>query len=171
MVLIGLGLTAWGGIWARNRAEKSKIIESWPTTQAYVIESRIMWDVTTSTSARNRSASYYYKLVVTFGYTINGRYFVSSTPATEPVTDSILFGRDPWKNEPNESMISFFRRVPQGCLVPVYYNPQDLNESYIFPRLNFWQQYGDTVFMMLFGLAFAGFPLAILILMFISRDE
>ncbi len=170
-LIIGLGLAVIGVVWAQKNAKKSTIIEGWPTTQAYIIESKIMWDVERSRSSSGDSASYFYKLVVSFGYKIKGRFFVSSTPGIESITDSIFFNRDPWENEPNESMITFFKKVPQGCLVPAHVNPQDSSEAYIFPRLTFWQQYESPVFLILFGLAFSAIPLIFIVILFISRNK
>lgn len=169
--LFGLGFAAIGGYWAYSNIKKSRDIEGWPTTDAYIIESKIMWDVEVSRSSRNQSAAYFYKLAVTFGYTINNRYFVSQTAAINPITDSKFFGRDPWKNEPNDSLINYLKQVPQGCLVPVHYNPQQPNEAYIFPRLTFWQQYDSSVFMILFGLVFAAIPIFILIVLIVGHND
>ncbi len=170
-LIIGLGLAVIGVVWAQKNAKKSTIIEGWPTTQAYIIESKIMWDVERSRSSSGDSAAYFYKLAVTFGYEIKGRFFVSSTPGIESITDSIFFNRDPWENEPNESMIAFFKKVPQGCLVPAHVNPQNPNEAYIFPRLTFWQQYEFPVFMILFGLAFSAIPLTFIVIVVIFRKK
>lgn len=164
MLLFGLGFIGLGATWAVKNAQKSNNIKRWPTTQAYIMESKIIWTVERSRSSSSHSAAFFYELAVTFGYEVNGRFFVSSTPAIERITDSIFFDDDPWANEPNESMMAFFKKVPQGCLVPVHVNPYNANEAYIFPQLSFWQQYNHAVFMILFGIAFSTLPLIFIVI-------
>ena len=160
MLLIGLGVVVLGVAWAYKNAQKSKEVRHWPTAQAYIMESKIIWTVERSrSSSGSHSAAYFYELAVTFGYEVNGRFFASSTPAIERITDSLFIDNDPWENEPNAHMLALFKKVPQGCMVPVHVNPQNAGEAYIFPQLPFWQQYSFAVFMVLFGLGFSALPL------------
>jgi len=154
--LIGLFIMG-GSVYTGHRtAQRLKAVAAWPTAPAYIIESRIEWDVRTSRSAGSRpSHSYEYQLPVLAGYTVDGQYFTSSTPAITTIRDIKLYPRDPWRNPPDDDMVAMFKRVPQGAVVPIHYNPARKAEAYFFSELPFWKLY--TLNVVFFGLGLLSF--------------
>jgi hypothetical protein len=140
LTLIGLVIVGIGLYIAYSTSAKVQTVASWPTAPGYVVESAIMWEVEAGSSQRT-SYSYAYRLRVRTDYMIDGQYFSNTTPGIKEIGDLKIFRTDPWKNLPDEKMISLFKQVPQGTTVPVHYNPKNKAESYIFPELPFWNLY------------------------------
>jgi hypothetical protein len=141
-------------------------VAAWPTTPAYVVESRIEWAVRSHSRAGSprRSYSYSYKLPVLAGYRVDGKYSTSVTPAIATIRDRKVFGRGPETNPPDRDIVALFRQVPQGAVVPIHYNPVNPAEAYIFARLPFWKIYTISVVFFGFGTLVALFGLFPLLL-------
>jgi hypothetical protein len=160
-LLIGLAIMG-GSVYFGWRTEKKiEAVAAWPTTPAYVVESRIEWAVHSHTSSgtTRQSYSYSYELPVLAGYQVAGRYYTSATPAVTTIRDRKLFVKDPERNPPDGEIVALFRRVPQGAVVPIHYNPANPGEAYLFTRLPFWKLYTGNVVAFGFGTLAALFGL------------
>jgi len=160
LALIGFAIVGTGVYIAYSTSAKVKAVASWPTALGYVVESAIRWDVEPGTSMR-QSFRYSYLLKVRTDYMIDGHYFSSTTPGIKEIRDAKIFNINPWKNLPEEDTIELFKQVPQGTMVPVYYNPGNKAEAYIFPELPFWDLYTPPFFIILAGIIFLLLPLKI----------
>jgi hypothetical protein len=152
-LLIGLAIMGGSVYFGARTSQKLKTVAAWPTTPAYVVESRIEWAVRSHErgGTSQRSYSYTYELPVLAGYRVNGKYYTSATPAIMTIRDRKVFGRDPWKNPPDGEIVALFKQVPQGAVVPIHYNPKDAAEAYIFTGLPFRKLYTGNVVAFFFG--------------------
>jgi hypothetical protein len=150
--LIGFAIVGIGVYVAYSTFEKVKAVASWPTVPGYVAESAVVWE------AEERSVDgghrYSYLLKVRTEYLIDGQNFSTTTPGIKEIRDTQFFRTDPWKIVPDKAMIGLFKQVPQGTMVPVYYNPEKKAESYIFAKLPFWDLYSLPFFVILAGMPF-----------------
>jgi hypothetical protein len=168
-IFLAIGLAIMGGsVYSGWRtAEKVEAVASWPTAPAYIIESRIEWAVKVHDrgGASRRSYSYGYGLPVLAGYRVGGEFFTSSTPGIMPIEDRKFLDRDPWKNPPDPEIVALFKRVPQGTVVPIHYNPANAGEAYFFAQLPFWNLYGTNVAFFVVGMLSALFGLIPMLLL------
>ena len=151
-VLIGFAIVGIGVYVAYSRFEKVKAVASWPTVPGYVAESSVRWHV--EAQSGDGGHSYFYLLEVRTEYLIDGQNFSTTTPGIKEIRDTKFFKTDPWKIVPDKAMIGLFKQVPQGTMVPVYYNPENKAESYIFAKLPFWDLYSLPFFVILAGMPF-----------------
>jgi len=151
--LIGFAIVGIGVYIAYSTSAKVKTVASWPTALGYVVESTIRWDVEVGSSQR-KSYRYSYLLKARTDYMIDGQYFSNTKPGIKEIRDTRLINTDPWKSPPQEAMIGLFKKVPQGTMVPVHYNPENKAESYIFSELPFWDLYTPAFFIILAGIPF-----------------
>ncbi len=153
-LLIGLAIMTGSVYFGWCTLEKVRTVDSWPTVPAYIIESRIEWGVEAHDRAGStqRSYSYAYELPVLAGYRVDGEFYTSATPAIKTIRDSKIYPRDPWRNPPDNDIVGLFKKVAQGILVPIHYNPANPQEAYIFSALPFWQLYGSNIISFLFGI-------------------
>jgi hypothetical protein len=152
-LLIGLAIMGGSLYFGWRTATKVKAVESWPTAPAYIIESRIEWEVEGHDHAgTTRSYSYAYRLSVLAGYQVDNEFYSSTTPAIKTISDSKVMPRDPWRNPPDTDIVTLFKQVPQGAVVPIHYNPINPKEAYLFSKLSFWQLFAGNVIGFLFGI-------------------
>jgi len=160
LALIGFVIVSTGAYIAYSTSAKVKTVASWPTVMGYVVESVIKWKSEPGTSMR-QSFRYSYLLKVRTDYMIDGHYFSTTTPGLKEVRDVKMININPWKNLPEEDTVELFKRVPQGIMVPVHYNPENKAEAYIFSELPFWDLYTPPFFIILAGIIFLLLPLKI----------
>lgn len=161
LILIGIMVLIGGAYSGYSTSEKIKSAASWPTVNGYVAESVIRWYSSASSvgGSLRKAVSRFYSLEVRTDYMIDGKYFSNTTPGINEIVDNKFFNDNPRENPPEEEMISLFKKVPQGTMVPVHYNPENKAESYIFSRLPFWNLYSLTVFFILTGVCILLIPL------------
>lgn len=160
-LLIGLAIMGGSVYFGWRTQKKTEAVAAWPTTRAYVVESRIEWAVSahTRSGSPRQSYSYSYQLPVLAGYRVDGRYYTTATPAVTTIRDRKVFSRDPERSPPDAEIVALFRRVPQGAVVPIHYNPANPAEAYLFARLPFWKLYTGNVVAFGFGMLSALFGL------------
>jgi hypothetical protein len=160
-LLIGLGIMGASVYFGWRTEKKLEAVAAWPTTPAYVAESRIEWVVRASQNTRSaqRSYSYSYMLTVLAAYQVDGNYYTSTTPAITTIRDRKVFRKRPWQNPPDADIVALFKQLPQGAVVPIHYNPANPSEAYVFSSLPFWKLYTMNVFFFCFGVLPALFGL------------
>lgn len=152
-LLIGLAIMGGSLYFGWRTATKVEAVDSWPTAPAYIIESRIEWEVKGHDRAgTTRSYTYAYRLSVLAGYRVDDKFYSSATPAIKTVRDSKFIRSDPWMNPPDTDIVTLFKQVPQGAVVLIHYNPTNPKEAYLFSKLSFWQLFAGNVVGFLFGI-------------------
>lgn len=129
-VIIGMGLSIWGGNVLRNASASS----NWPTVTGQVINSTV--------SENSDSDGTTYGADVYFEYRVNDQQYGS---------DTVSFGQ--FSSSDYGHARNIVNRYPEGTQVEVYYNPEDPETAVLEPGVT-WSSY----MLLGMGLAFICLP-------------
>ncbi len=138
-IMVGIGLALWG----LNVLEQSRVSENWPSTNGEVVTSEVREE-------RDEDGTTYYG-DVTFQYVINDRRYTA---------DTVSFGQYGGSRKHAAEIVSRYR---PGARVPVYYDPEAPQTAVLEPGVT-WSSY----LLLVMGLMFAGLPIVIGLVAFVS---